>query len=107
MATKKVVKKAVKKAVKKLVGDVFDATTGTAVAVPRGTVRVYVNGDERGNVETTGRKLGEFAVSQAQNYGVRTFSVYADGRKVDTSEAGKSLAGITKLEIVAKDARGV
>jgi hypothetical protein len=44
----------------------------------------------------------------AKTYGVKTFSAFADGRKLDTSDASKPLAtaGIKAIEIVAKDSRG-
>jgi hypothetical protein len=107
--TKKVVKVTVKrKATKKAVTEVFSTQPQEAavVEVPKNAVLLYINGSDKGQVETTGQKLADFAVAQAQRYGIRTFSVYIDGRKADTSEADKSLATVKKLEIVAKDSRG-
>lgn len=69
-------------------------------------VEVVVNGSSKGTTATT-QNIGDFVKAQAMRYGIRTFSVYLDGRKLDTSEASNSFpAGTTKLEIVTKDARG-
>lgn len=69
-------------------------------------VELVVNGSTKGTFTPTSN-IGEFVKSKAMQYGIRTFSVYLDGRKLDTNEAGNSFpAGTTKLEIVTKDARG-
>lgn len=120
MATKKkiVVKKKVvvkkkaatpvKRTIPVPVTEVFSTITPEreTVSVPRNSVLLYVNGLEKGTVDTSGQKLGAFVTAQAQRAGIRTFSVYIDGRKADTSDAGKALTGVSKIELVAKDARG-
>jgi hypothetical protein len=113
---KKVIKKVVKKVAKKPAvrkvttaagSEIFDANADTGEEkVPKNAVLVYINGSSQGQVDTTGQKLGEFVIAQAQRHGVRTFSVYVDGRKADTSENNKGLGSVSKVEIVAKDARG-
>jgi len=107
-AVKKIVKKAVKKAVAVPVTEVFSTSPAhpETVSVPRNSVLLYVNGRKRGTIDTSGKKLGEFVTAQAQNAGIRTFSVYIDGRKADTSDANKTLENVSKVELVAKDARG-
>ena len=115
MAAKKkiVIKKAVKKVIRKKavpvpVTEVFSTApvSNDTVSVPRNSVLLYVNGRDKGTVDTSGQKLGAFVTAQAQHAGIRTFSVYIDGRKADTSDAGKALTGVSKIELVAKDARG-
>jgi hypothetical protein len=76
-----------------------------AVVAPDSVV-LFINGRNIGVFETKGMKLGEFAVQHASRQGIRSFSVYADGAKVDTSRAEASMQSIAKLEIVAKDSRG-
>lgn len=106
--TKKVVKVVVKKRLQAPVTEVFSANPAepTVVAVPRTKVELVINGQSRGAVETEGAKLGAFVAAAAQRAGIRTFSVYADGQKLDTAAAGRSLGQIARIEIVAKDARG-
>lgn len=95
------------------------ATTGTvqevfttqpqheaAVSVEKGKVALYVNGNSRGQVDTNNKTLAEFVREKASNAGIRTFSVYVDGLKADTSMGGSKLDKFAKVEIVAKDARG-
>lgn len=111
-AKKKVVIKkntvAKKKTVPVPVTEVFSTAPahGEAVSVPRNSVLLFVNGRDKGTVDTSGQKLGAFVTAQAQNAGIRTFSVYIDGRKADTSDANKTLTSVSKIELVAKDARG-
>ena len=76
------------------------------VEVPANSVQLFVNGRDRGVVNTSNQTLGEFAVYHAQQQGIKSFSLYADGAKMDTGDAKKSLAQISKVEIVTKDARG-
>ena len=105
---KKVVKKVVKRAVTVPVTEVFSTApaAGESVSVPRNSVLLFVNGQEKGTIDTSGKKLGEFVTAQAQHAGIRTFSVYIDGRKADTSDSGKALTSVSKIELVAKDSRG-
>jgi hypothetical protein len=89
------------------VEEVFDAGNGVAANFSDGRVEVEVNSSSKGRIATTaGETLGAFLKRQAQTYGVRTFSAYADGLKLTTSDATKPMSGISKVSIVAKDARG-
>lgn len=122
MPSKKVVKKVVaKKSSKKTVkvtrprvvttehvAEVFTTRpeTSSTVSVPANSVALFVNGSSKGVVDTTGSRLGTFAISKAQHYGITSFSVYVDGIKADTGDKEKSLAGVAKIEIVSKDSRG-
>lgn len=83
--------------------DVFNADTNTTFN--NGTVELVVNGSNKGSKNTNSQTLGQFVKSMAQYYGVRTFSVYVDGRKADTSESNAQIRA-TRIEIVAKDSRG-
>lgn len=73
-----------------------------------GEIELVINGQSKGKVNPGAQTLGQFVKAYAHSYGIRTFSVYLDGEKVDTEQASDVLAqsGATKLEIVAKDARG-
>lgn len=71
-----------------------------------GSVTLVVNGTNKGQVSTGGRNIGDFVRQQAANYGLKSFSVYVDGAKFGTENAGASLEGVTKVELVAKDSRG-
>ena len=91
----------------KLVTEVFSVTErSNTIEVTPGRVALFVNGNSQGVVDSGRQTIGEFAIAQAQRAGVRSFSVYLDGRKIDTSDAKKPLTGVGKVEIVAKDARG-
>jgi tyrosyl-tRNA synthetase len=72
------------------------------------SVEVTINGSNRGRQQTTaGETLGAFIVRQAQNHGVRTFTVYVDGQRVSPKVASARPAGsVRQLAIVAKDVRG-
>lgn len=76
------------------------------VNVPAHSVALFVNGRDKGIIDTTRQNLGAFAVAQAQRAGITSFSVYVDGVKADTGDKDKSLAGVKKIEIVSKDSRG-
>lgn len=87
--------------------DVFQVSNGVPGNFDEGEVELVVNGSKKGKVRpTSGQNLGAFLKQYATNYGVRTFSAFADGRKLDTADASKPLTGIKSIEIVAKDARG-
>jgi tyrosyl-tRNA synthetase len=72
------------------------------------SVEVIINGSNRGRQQTTaGETLGAFIVRQAQNHGVRTFTVYVDGQRLSPKVASARPAGsVRQLAIVAKDVRG-
>lgn len=80
--------------------DVF--TIGTQEKV----IEVVINGNSSSVEVSPGTTLIDFVTEQAQGAGIRTFSVYIDGQKADTSQAGKDITTASKVEIVAKDARG-
>lgn len=73
---------------------------------PPPEVTVFINGVNRGRVKTENLSIASFAIQQAQAYGIRTFSVYVDGRKVDVEAGNQDLSTATQVEIVAKDSRG-
>jgi hypothetical protein len=77
------------------------------VEVPANSVMLLVNGSRKGLIDTTGMKLGQFVMAQAQRHSIRSFSVYVEGAKIDDSltQTNRLMAGIAKIEIVAKDAR--
>ncbi len=83
----------------------------TGIGEPRnsnaGEIQLTVNGTARGSVTApAGQTVGQFLRYQAQRWGVRSFSAYADGRKLDTADDAEPLNSISEIEIVAKDARG-
>lgn len=89
--------------------DVFQVSNGVPGNFDEGVadVELVVNGSKKGKVKAAkGQLLGAFLKEKATYYGVRTFSAFADGRKLDTGDASKTLAGIFAIEIIAKDARG-
>jgi hypothetical protein len=90
------------------VKEVFTTTAPTTekVSVAPNSVLLYVNGTNKGTYDTSGKKLGDFVVERAKASGIRSFSVYVDDRKADTSDSDKALTGVSKIEIVSKDARG-
>jgi hypothetical protein len=85
------------------------STQREAQTIARGTVQIFVNGTDKGTADCSGRKLGEFVTEVATKYGVRNFTVYADGAKVMTDASGAALDDanrpVGKLEIIAKDSR--
>ena len=111
VAKKTAVKKAASKSTTTTVEpvvEVFDtrANQPEKVTVPSGMVLLLINGRTQGNVEVGKATMKEFVTSQAQRAGIRTFSVYADGAKLDSSDANKPASSFAKFEIVAKDSRG-
>jgi len=104
---KVVVKKAKRLIASSRVSEVFstEPKPKREVEVPKGAVLLFVNGNSKGTVDTDGQNVGAFVVSQAQRYGVRSFSVYLDGVKANTGVASRSMSGFSKVEIVAKDSR--
>jgi hypothetical protein len=90
------------------VSELFDTSPAPAqqVEVEPNSALLFVNGSSRGHVETSGMTLGEFAINHANRQGIRSFSLYANGQKVDTSQSNIPMTGIHKVEIVAKDSRG-
>lgn len=88
--------------------DVFQVSNGQPGNFDEGEVDLVVNGTKKGKVRPqAGQSLGAFLKEKATYYGVKTFSAFADGRKLDTADAAKPLTGIKSIEIVAKDARGL
>lgn len=76
--------------------------SGSASAIP-----IKVNGEDGGTAQGT-ETLGALASRVSNARGLRTFSVYVNGQKMETSAGGKTLTelGATSVELVAKDARG-
>jgi hypothetical protein len=90
--------------------DVFQVSNGQPGNFDEGEgeIDLVVNGSKKGKVRpSAGQTLGAFLKEKASYYGVKTFSAFADGRKLDTADAAKPLTGIKSVEIVAKDARGL
>ena len=73
---------------------------------PPQEVTLFVNGVNKGRVKTENLSIASFAIQQAQTYGIRTFSVYVDGRKVEVDAGNQDLSNASQVEIVAKDSRG-
>lgn len=71
------------------------------------SVVLVVNGSDKGVKPVGDHTLSQFVMAQATIYGIRNFSVYLDGNKATTKQSGMSLRGVAKVEIVAKDARGI
>ena len=76
-------------------------------ATENGSIEVKVNGESIGSAQPTDT-LRDIVRQYALERGLRTFSVYLDGQRVDQSPASQAgtLAGRHTLEIVAKDVRG-
>jgi len=88
--------------------DTFEVANGGPGNFADGSIKLTVNGSDKGRMNASpAENLGAFLKRAATQYGVRTFSAYADGRKLDTSDAAKPVTGITAIEIVAKDSRGL
>jgi acylphosphatase len=88
--------------------DVFQVGNGAPANFSDGTVEVVINGTTKGRKSTTsGETLGAFLNRQAQAYGVRTFTAYADGHKLETSQVNVPASSKQSIEITAKDARGL
>ena len=76
------------------------------VKVARNSVVLLINGRDKGVVDTTGTKMREFVEARAKAAGIRTFTVYLDGQKANTSMGGMPMSRFGKVEILAKDSRG-
>lgn len=74
--------------------------------IPEGEVLVLINGTNQGAKAHNNMTMGEYARKLAQGAGIRTFSVYVDDQKANTTQAGLSMNQFGKIEIVAKDSRG-
>ena len=87
---------------------VFQTGNGVPANFNDGTIEVFVNSSNKGrHPALAGETLGQFLDRMAYKYGVRTFSAYADGRKLETSGVSGSAAAVKSIELTAKDARGV
>ena len=69
-------------------------------------VELIVNGESRGTVSVNGQTVGQFVRAQASRYGLKSFTVYVNGTKFFTEQANDRLADGSRVELVAKDARG-
>lgn len=74
--------------------------------VPAGEVLVFINGTNRGLKSHNDMVLGDYARKLAQETGIRTFSVYVDDQKANTTMTGIPMGQFGKIEIVSKDSRG-
>jgi hypothetical protein len=91
--------------------DVFQASNGVAGNFHNGQIELVINGSSKGRVNVGTGTVGQFIDTTARTYGLKTFSVYltqnSSTRKLDTTEAAQQFpTGSTKIELVAKDARG-
>lgn len=90
-----------------LAEDVFHVGNGAPANFPDGTIKVSFNGQVTHSRYSVGSNtIGQLLNSLATQKGVRTFSAYADGRKLTTADAGKPASEFKEVDIVAKDARG-
>jgi hypothetical protein len=87
---------------------VFQVGNGAPANFSDGRVKVSVNGTAKETAQAGTQTLGAFINAMATKYGVRTFSTYADGRKLtpQSSEINGPASAIKELELVAKDSRG-
>lgn len=72
-----------------------------------GQVQLLVNGDPKGSFDTAGQTVGQFVKAKAASFGLKSFSVYVNGAKFYTEQANDPLPDGSKVELVAKDARGI
>lgn len=87
--------------------EVFETGNGSPANFTDGRVKVTVNGQAKGYTTVQpGETVGQLLTRQAQAYGVRRFSAFADGHKLTTNDASRAASGIQQVEIIAKDARG-
>jgi acylphosphatase len=87
---------------------IFQTGNGVPANFNDGTIKVVVNGSDKGRKPTTaGETLGQFLNRMASYFGVRTFSAYADGRKLETNAVNGPVTAVREVEITAKDSRGV
>lgn len=70
------------------------------------SVELIVNGESRGSFPATGT-IGDFVRSHASRAGLKSFSVYVNGTKFFTEQANQALTSGSRVELVAKDSRGV
>ena len=71
------------------------------------TIPVKVNGEVVGS-EPVSATLASIAAKYSQSHGLKTFSVYVNDAKADTSQGASTLAQLkaSSIELVAKEARG-
>ncbi len=87
---------------------VFDVGNGEPANFKDGTVKLSVNGTlKEAHASAMGQTVGAFIKAKAQQYGVRTFNVYADGEKLTHGDADNQASDYNVIEIVAKDSRGI
>jgi hypothetical protein len=85
--------------------DVFNSNGETNF--PSGEVELLVNGHPKQKASVAGRTLGEIIRNTSRMYGIKTFTVYADGRKVSLDDSSlTSVCTAKQIDLVAKDARG-
>lgn len=70
-------------------------------------VTLFINKDSKGTRNAAGKTLGQFVKEAAQSAGLRNFSVYVDGEKVDSKMAKEPIStSVKEIQLIAKDARG-
>lgn len=87
--------------------DVFQTGNGAPANFSDGTIEVVVNGSSKGRKPVnSGETLGAFLNRQAQYFGIKSFSAYADDRKLEVNSVSGPASSVHKIELTAKDSRG-
>ncbi len=87
--------------------DVFHVENGGPANFATGNIKLSVNGSlVASRYAVGGNTIGSLVNQIAKERGIRTFSVYADGRKLLVGDSAKLASSFTEVDIVAKDARG-
>lgn len=72
------------------------------------SVELRVNGASIGKrTVDASTKLSDFVTRAAREFGVRSFCVIGDGNQVGKDKKDSSISEFTKIDLIAKDARGV
>jgi hypothetical protein len=87
--------------------EVFHTENGGPANFNTGNIKLSVNGSVvSSRYAVGGNTIGSLVNQIARDRGIRTFSVYTDGRKLLTGDSAKPASSFTEVDIVAKDARG-
>jgi hypothetical protein len=87
--------------------EVFHVGNGAPANFNNGSVKLSINGQLKKTYNAGSQTLGAFVDSQAKAAGIRTFSVYADGRKLTTADSNSPASSFKEIDLVAKDSRGL
>jgi len=74
-----------------------------------GSYELMLNGQSKGKFNISGKTLGNIIRDAAKSYGLRTFSVYVDGRSQQLDTHAPEVTAVCvaqKIDLVAKDSRG-